>query len=223
MISLVVLDMAGTTIDEHGDVYRALSDCVTETGATVMPEDLQAWMGADKIEAITALLKRGGGDSGESVVSACFDRFRELLRRFYAENPPVALPGVEAALREFKRRGIRVALTTGFSRDVAEPLLDQLGWRIGSNEFLDTVVCADEVAAGRPAPYMIHRAMERTGVLSVSEVCSAGDTVVDVQAATNAGAAMAVGVLTGKLNREDFEAQPHTHIIDGVTVLPALI
>lgn len=60
MIELVVLDMAGTTVDEHGDVYRALEEAVKQTGATVSAEDLQTWMGADKTEAIAALMELGG-------------------------------------------------------------------------------------------------------------------------------------------------------------------
>lgn len=59
MIKLVACDMAGTTIDEHGDVYVALARCVEETGAATSPEAVQEWMGADKVEAITALIEAG--------------------------------------------------------------------------------------------------------------------------------------------------------------------
>ena len=38
MIKLVACDMAGTTIDEHGDVYVALARCVEETGAAASPD-----------------------------------------------------------------------------------------------------------------------------------------------------------------------------------------
>ena len=38
-----------------------------------------------------------------------------------------------------------------------------------------------DVAQGRPAPYMIFRAMERTGITSVAEVLNIGDTVLDIQ------------------------------------------
>ena len=219
-ISLVVLDMAGTTIDEHGDVYRALENCVTETGAPVRAEDLQTWMGADKTEAIANLLRLGGHATDKKIVSACFDRFRDLLAEYYAANPPVALPGVEGALRHLSSRGIRIALTTGFSDDVAAPLLDTLGWRTGEGELLDAVVTSDEVAAGRPYPYMIHRAMERTGIQSVAEVLVAGDTAVDIAAGVASGASGVVGVLTGKLTRRDFEDTDATGILDSVAQLP---
>ncbi|OFI37694.1 HAD family hydrolase [Arthrobacter sp. SW1] len=232
MIKLVACDMAGTTIDEHGDVYTALARSVEEAGASTTPEAVQEWMGADKVEAITALIGLGGGTASGEVVDAAFIRFKEILTELYAANKPVALDGVEDTLRELRRRGIKVALTTGFSHDVAAPLLEGLGWKVadgradgdaaGDAVLLDAVVCSDEVAAGRPAPYMIHRAMELTGVLDVREVLAAGDTVNDLQAAINAGVT-AVGVLSGKLGREELAAHPHHHILDGVKDIPALL
>jgi len=222
MIKLVACDMAGTTIDEHGDVYVALARCVEETGVATTPEAVQEWMGADKVEAITALIQAGGGTATPDAVTAAFTRFKELLVEFYDANPPVPLEGVEEAFRELRRHGIKVALTTGFSRDVAEPLLERLGWSVGDDNLLDAVVCSDEVAAGRPAPYMIHRAMELTGVEDVRAVIAAGDTVNDLAAANNAGVT-AVGVLTGKLGREDLAAHPHHHILAGVKDIPALL
>ncbi|MFL4472816.1 phosphonatase-like hydrolase [Paeniglutamicibacter sp. MACA_103] len=222
MIELVVLDMAGTTVDEHGIVYRALEDSVTDTGASVDAVDLQTWMGADKTEAIAALMELGGVTADPGLVARQFDHFRALLAERYAANPPVALPGVEEALRELKGRGIKVGLTTGFSRDVAGPILETLGWGIGEGQLLDAVVTSDEVAAGRPAPYMIHRVMEVAGVHDVRRVVAGGDTVVDLLAACNAGV-HGLGVLTGALGREDLEQHPHSWVLDGVKDLPGVL
>ncbi|MFJ2619294.1 phosphonatase-like hydrolase [Glutamicibacter sp. NPDC087344] len=222
MIKLIACDMAGTTVDEHADVYRALENCVRETGAEVAPENLQAWMGAEKREAITALITLGGGIPEPALVDATFDRFRELLFSYYQQNPPVALPGVSEAFQSLSAQGIKIALTTGFSRDVATVILEQLGWGVGEGELLDAVVTADEVAAGRPAPYMIHRAMELTGIRDVRSVIAAGDTVNDLQAAKNSGV-LAVGVLTGELRREDLEVHAHDVILDSVEQLPQFI
>lgn len=222
MIELVVLDMAGTTVDEHGDVYRALEAAVVATGATVSAEDLQTWMGADKTEAIAALMELGGVRPTKEIVAAQFDHFRALLATAYQENPPVALPGVEEALQQLQGNGIKVALTTGFSRDVADPILNTLGWGVGEGQLLDAVVTSDEVAAGRPAPYMIHRVMELTGVHNVRNVVAGGDTVVDLQAGHNAGV-LPLGVLTGALTRDQLAAHPHEWVLEGVKDLPSVI
>jgi phosphoglycolate phosphatase len=223
VIDLVALDMAGTTIDDHGCVYDALRASVEETGATVAEADLQKWMGTDKVAAITALMRLGGQDPDADRVAAAFERFREILAQAYRDNPPVALPGVEAALRELRSRGILISLTTGFSDEVAEPLLESLGWTVGPGDehLLDAVVTTSHVPAGRPAPYLIHHAMELTGVTDVHRVLAAGDTVVDLLAAANAGA-IAVGVLTGALTRSQLAEHPHDHILQSVAALPGL-
>jgi phosphoglycolate phosphatase len=223
VIDLVALDMAGTTIDDHGSVYVALARSVEETGVGVAEVDLQRWMGADKVTAIGALMKLGGTEPTKPRVDAAFQRFLEILDGLYRDNPPVALPGVEDALGELAGRGILISLTTGFSDDVAIPLLGSLGWTTGPGpgHLLDAVVTTSHVAAGRPAPYLIHHAMELTGVRDVRRVLAAGDTVVDLLAADNAGV-IGVGVLTGALTRAQLAEHPHDHILQSVAAIPGL-
>ncbi|MFC5500944.1 phosphonatase-like hydrolase [Lysinimonas soli] len=221
MIDLVALDMAGTTIDDHGSVYLALRRAVEETGAPVAAEDLQHWMGTDKIEAISALMRLGRVPAETTTVMTAYRRFRALLDEFYLESPPVALPGVRDALATLRDRGVRIALTTGFDDSVANALLESLGWKVGEGELLDAVVTTSQVKAGRPAPYLIHHAMELTGVDDVRRVLAAGDTIVDLQAACNAGA-IAVGVETGALTREQLERHPHDYVLRSVAEIPEL-
>ncbi len=224
MIALVALDMAGTTIDDGGAVYRALQQSVQQAGATVAADDLQTWMGTDKVEAITNLLRLGGVEPSDDLVANGFDAFRAHLRQAYSDDPPMALPGVVPAIAELRSRGIKVALTTGFSADVVQPLLASLGWTAGEGpgHTVDAVVTTSDVPAGRPAPYMIFRAMEACGVRNVRSVLVAGDTVVDIQAGRNAGA-VAVGVLTGKVDRATLEAEDHDYILDSVADIPTVL
>lgn len=85
------------------------------------------------------------------------------------------------------------------------------------------MVYASEVPQGRPAPYMIFRAMEATRVLSVSSVLVAGDTIVDLEAAANAGAGWRIGVLTGALDADALRGHGETHILAGVRDIPGLL
>lgn len=222
MIELAVFDMAGTTIDEHGAVYDALRHAVETTGVRVDPVDLQTWMGTDKREAIAALVRIGGGAPDADLVERQYEVFRNVLRDSYAQRPPQPVAEADKALAELRARGIKIALTTGFSADVALPLLDSLGWSTGEGGNLDAVVTSDEVPRGRPAPYMIQRAMEKTGTVDVRKVLVAGDTVVDLEAGFNAGAAVVVGVLTGRLTREQLEAHPHSYVLDAVSDLAGI-
>jgi phosphonatase-like hydrolase len=223
MIELAALDMAGTTIEEHGDVYAALRAAAEAEGATVDDALVRRWMGTDKREAITELVAAGGGGRLTGLaVERAYERFRSLLEERYRARPPAPLPGVPEALAALRAAGVRVALTTGFARDVAEPLLVTLGWTVGGG-LVDAMVCADDVPAGRPAPYLVFRAMERTGVHRLDRVLVAGDTLADLQSGTNAGAGVVVGVATGALGLADLGAERHTHLLPSVAELPALV
>lgn len=224
MIRLATFDIAGTTVDEGGQVYRVLEESVEREGAKITPEQLQEWMGVEKREAITNLLRLGGVEADEKQIDGAFEWFLDELARAYRENPPKPLPGVEDALATLRKRGIKVVLTTGFTRGITTPLLEAMGWTIGEGDpdaTLDGVVCADEVRRGRPAPYMIQHAMELVDVGDVHEVSAAGDTFADVGAAHGAGV-LAIAVCTGKLDAADFEGKPVDHVVEGVKDVPNL-
>jgi phosphonatase-like hydrolase len=216
-IELMVLDMAGTTVEEHGAVYEALAEAVVAAGGNPSRGDIHRWMGAGKREAITHLLGPATEPAG---IDAAFADFRARLGKSYRDRPPTALPGVPEALARIRAAGTKVALTTGFDREVTTSLLTLLGW---DERVIDASICVDDVPAGRPAPYMIFRAMEATGVHDVSRVLVAGDTTRDLQAGVNAGAGYVVGVLTGGLDATALGAERHTHLLPGVADLPSLL
>jgi phosphoglycolate phosphatase len=239
-MTLIVCDIAGTTVNEDGIVYRELRACVERRGATVTADQVNAVKGTEKRSAITALLTAGGRGTTEEEVAETFADFMDGLRRAYAEQPPSPVAGVEDRLRAVRAAGGSIALTTGFQRDIAEVVLRACGWGVrrfsvapgegdvpaleatGDAGFtVDALVTSDTVPAGRPAPYLIHRAMEMAGVASVDDVVSVGDTVADLQAAANAGV-RGVGVLTGSVAREVLEAQPHALVLDSLADLPEL-
>ncbi|WP_043622633.1 phosphonatase-like hydrolase [Nonomuraea candida] len=221
MIELAVLDIAGTTVEEHGAVYLALEEAVRAAGGDPSAAAIRRWMGADKREAITALLAESqGGAPAPETVDAAFADFRARLDAAYAARPPAPLPGVPEAIATLRAAGVKVALTTGFDREVTTALLAAIGWQDG---VLDAVVCVDDVPSGRPAPYMIFRAMEATGVRDVGRVLTAGDTVRDLEAGTNAGARIVAGVLTGSQDAAALGAVRHTHLLPGVAAIPALL
>ncbi|BBX61723.1 phosphonoacetaldehyde hydrolase [Mycobacterium saskatchewanense] len=219
---LVVLDMAGTTIDDGQQVYRVLAETAVAHGGTPTPDDIGRWHGAAKHEALRALLTPPGGpppDAGR--LRTVVADFHARLTAAYTAAAPVPLPGVPEALADLRRAGIRVALNTGFEREIVESLLEALGWQGDST--VDAVVCGSDVPAGRPAPFMIFRAMELLGVIDVARVLVAGDTPRDLEAGTNAGAASVVGVLSGAGTAEELGAHKHTHLLPSVADLPALI
>lgn len=216
-IELVACDIAGTTVQEHGAVYAALQDAVAATGTHVDRAGVARWMGADKQEAVRALLGEPATDDRVAEVHA---DFRERLRAAYEKRPPEPFEGVPELLASLRTRGVRVALTTGFERAIAEPLLASVGW---DGDTVDAVVCADDVPSGRPAPFMVFRAMERCGIHRADRVAVVGDTVLDLRAGANAGAAAVIGVLTGGVEPVTLGAERHTHLLSALVDLPSVL
>jgi phosphonatase-like hydrolase len=218
-IRLVVFDLAGTIIEDHGEVLRAFAKALLENGIPFAEDELQRWKGASKREVIRHFVQQAGtkGDIDQKV-EASYRRFRSELEGFYAEKlAPIG--GAVETFRWCKDQNILLATTTGFYREISDLILRRTGWR----DFMAANISSSDVPQGRPAPYMIFRAMEAAGVQSVHEVVNVGDTPLDLQSGSNAGLAGVVGVLTGAHNRENLQREPHTHIINSVAELPELI
>lgn len=210
---LAALDMAGTTVDEEGLVYRVLDQSVSDAAGIPVPAQLLAqWKGTSKREAIAGLLGALDAGASEDAVDKVFARFEERLIAAYEDTPPAPFPGVPEMFQTLRAAGVKVALQTGYSAGVAAAILSGLDW----TSAVDAVVTSDLVPASRPAPYLIFRAMELTGVTSVARVLTAGDTPNDLQAGTNAGAGFVVGVSSGSFTLDQLASVPHTHLLESV-------
>lgn len=225
-IRLAVFDMAGTTIQDTGVVPLAFDAALASQGLSASAVELDAIRGAGKREAIRHLVRLRRGDADlDHHAEAVYDAFRgELDRRFRAGG---ARP-VEGAVEVFawlRERGVAIVLNTGFDRDTQALVLSAVGWDKGAGKagVADALVCGDDVPSGRPAPYMIFRAMERTGVFSVAEVLNVGDTVLDIQSGVNARCGVNVAVWSGAHGRDKLARESGAHLMADVSHLPALL
>ena len=216
---LVILDLAGTTIADTGHIGRAFAEALAACGVTITDEQLLAVRGASKREAISRLLPQTADRA--ALAATVFAAFRDGVRRACDSGTVHAMPGVEGVMRQLKDRRVRVALNTGFDRELTDVLLTAaMPW---ARTLADAVVCGDDVEQGRPAPDMIVRAMALTGVSAADVVMNVGDTTLDLEAGHRAGVRWNVAVLSGAHNRARLERAPHTHIIDAVATLPELL
>ncbi len=211
-IRLAVLDVGGTVIRDTADVPAVFKAALARHGLAAADAQLHAWRGAAKREVIGRLAAGSAADPERVYAS-----FQELLSASFAEPGVTPIDAIEPAIAALRARGVRVALSTGFDRKVANGLLARLGW----SGKVDAVVCADEVAQGRPAPDMILRAMQKTGIDDAREVLCAGDTDNDLQAGERAGVGANIGVLSGAHDRARREKAPHDAILASAAALPA--
>lgn len=221
-VRLVVLDIMGTIIEDRGQVADSFASALSRRGFSVPSEDINEIKGASKREAIRKLISRqqnGVVNTDEALVDVVYEDFRALLEASCSNGGAAPIPGVSEALRRLKEQGIAVAATTGFYRKVTDLLLRAVGW----NDTFGAIVCSEDVACGRPAPYMIFRCMERLGVQDVREVINVGDTPLDIQAGNNAGVGASLGVLTGVHTRNRLALEKPSALIESAAELPSFI
>jgi phosphoglycolate phosphatase-like HAD superfamily hydrolase len=70
---------------------------------------------------------------------------------------------------------------------------------------------------------MIFKVMEELSITDAQRVAKVGDTPADLEQGHRAGCGMVVGVLSGTHSREQLNPHPHSHLIDSIAQLPALL
>lgn len=217
-VDLVVFDMIGTTVAATDKIPQAFERAFAAEGIALGPEDINLIRGRAKLDAIRDLLEAHGGQPfASNKTQSVYAAFKGRMLDCYRDAPVEAIDGADDTLAWCREQGIAVALTTGFDRDLAGLLVERLGWE----GRIDSLVCNDDVEAGRPAPDLILAAMRRTSCANVARVASVGDTVSDLQAGANAGTGFNIGVLSGAHSREQLSGAPHTALISSVAELPA--
>ena len=219
--SLVIFDMAGTTIDDGGQVPAAFTATLAANNVAITADQIAGVRGGSKRQAIRDLLRRSASgarpdEGARSRADRIYGEFRINLAKSYIDGGIRSVPGADRVIRELRGKGIKVALTTGFDRDIATLLLSMLGW---TRQTIDVLVCGDDVPNGRPAPDLILLAMMLIGVADPTLVANVGDTTLDLESAARAGVGWNIGVLSGAHPRETLEKAPHTAIIQSVADL----
>jgi phosphonoacetaldehyde hydrolase len=83
-----------------------------------------------------------------------------------------------------RRRGVKIGATTGYNREMMELCAQHA---VKQNYVPDVSVCADDVPAGRPAPWMALLAAMKLGIYPMESVVKIGDTYADIDEGLNAG------------------------------------
>jgi phosphonatase-like hydrolase len=217
-IKLVVFDMAGTTVKDEDKVADTFSSAMQKYGYEVSVEDVNPLMGYEKSIAITKMLHRYEPDTSKispQLISDIHQEFINLMISYYQKAPILeALPHAEATMAALRYAGIKIGINTGFSKDIAQTIIDRLQWY--EKGLIDYLIGSDEVKTGRPDPAMINQLMLLAGVTNPDEVAKVGDTEVDIREGQNAGCKYVIAVTTGAFTRTELEPYNPTHIIDDI-------
>lgn len=223
-IKLVVFDMAGTTVEDNNNVAAVLQYAMKEFGYNVTIDDVNKVMGYPKPVAITELLVQYSDNKqpDEQYVNHIHDVFVAKMLDHYRLNPGIReKEGVRDTFLALKEKNIKIGIDTGFSRDIADTIIDRLGWK--KEGLYDISITSDEVANGRPFPDMIYKAMNALDISDTDEVAKVGDTVSDLQEGNAAGCKYVIGVTSGSYSEDELRKEKHTHLVSRlVEVLPII-
>ncbi|WP_305094686.1 phosphonatase-like hydrolase [Prescottella sp. R16] len=219
-IALAVLDMAGTTVADDGLVLQAFAAAGAAAGLPESGPEADAarkyvldTMGQSKIVVFRALF----GD--EDRAQAANRAFEAEYDRLVDEGGATAIPGAAEAITALRDAGVRVALTTGFSRTTQDKLLAALGW----HTLADLTLCPADAGRGRPYPDLVLTALLRLGVDDVKAVAVLGDTASDITTGRRAGASIVAGTLTGAHDEAQLRAADPTHVVPSVREFADLV
>lgn len=213
-IELLVLDMAGTTIDEDNVVYKTLTNAVTDYGYEVsLDKVLSTCAGMEKLEAITSLLREINGN--EEDAPAIFENFSSQLKESYRNLEVKPINGTEDFLLKMKAKNKKIVLNTGYTSEIAHQLLNKLNWM--ENVHFDALITADDVSESRPSPEMINLAMKKFNITEADKVLKAGDSVIDVEEGKNAGCGLTIAVLSGAQSRTELEKAEPDYILKTIS------
>src|SRR5437763_5780204 len=109
--SLVIFDMAGTTVQDRGEVPAAFTAALAAEGIGVTPEQLTAVRGASKRQAVLNLLPPSRDRQARA--ERAYAAFKTELARQYAASVR-SIPGAAETFAWLRERGVRLALNTGF-------------------------------------------------------------------------------------------------------------
>ncbi|HVW95529.1 MAG TPA: HAD-IA family hydrolase [Mucilaginibacter sp.] len=217
-IKLVVFDIAGTTVKDDHDVSKAFQAALLISGYEVPLELINPLMGYEKNLAIRQILRLHEHNDAKITAELVGTIHKEFVRQMiehYKSDPGIEpLPNVEETFAALRAKGIQVGINTGFSRDIADTIVERLQW--DKKQLIDHVVGSDEVELGRPQPFMIQKMMTEGRIERAKEVAKVGDTEVDVREGQNAGCRYVIGVTTGIFTRQELEPYNPTHIIDDI-------
>ena len=193
-VKLVILDWAGTTMD-YGCYAPAVVfvEVYKRNGVEISMEEAREPMGAHKlvhirkISQIPAVARRWQGVHGrpctEDDVRKMFDQFVPLQLDCLAQYADL-IPGTLEVVAELRKRGVKIGSTTGYTGEMMALLLAEARER---GYTPDSTVCATDVPAGRPEPWMCLRNAENLGVYPMEACVKIGDTLPDIDEGLNAG------------------------------------
>lgn len=193
-LKAVVFDWAGTMVDFGSRApMGVLVKAFGKHGVDITMAEARGPMGLPKRDHIAALMTlprvsaAWASGHGRSPGEVDIDR---VYADFVPMNVAVAddysdmIPGAVETVRALRAKGLKIGSTTGYTRDIMARVLPRAA---AAGYVPDNLVCAGDLAEGRPGPLMMYRTMADLGVHPPSSVVKVDDTAPGIQEGLAAG------------------------------------
>ncbi len=191
---LVIFDWAGTMVDFGCCApVNALIEAFGQRGVALTEAQARADMGKAKADHVRALLAEPavaaawiaarGAPSGNADCEAIISDLGPLMRD-QAARAATLIDGALATFKALRAAGLRVASSTGYTREMMELVLARAAEQGYTPEHL---VCSGETPQGRPSPLMIYKTCAELGVWPLSRVVKVDDAAPGVAEGRAAG------------------------------------
>lgn len=217
-IKMVVLDMAGTTVNEDNLVYKTLHKTLLNEGIQCTLEDVLTYgAGKEKRKAVVDIIAFLNFPATIQEIDKIFNLFMNNLSEVYNDAPIFPQKNAEELFNLLHQKGMIVVLNTGYDSKTANLLLDKLKWKVG--ETIDQLVTASDVINGRPNPGMIDFAMKYFNITDPAMVAKIGDSIIDIEEGKNANCGLILGITTGAHTADQLSSAYPDAVIDNLLEL----
>ena len=182
MINAVLFDLDGVLVSTDEFHYRSWKRlCDEENFAFFDHEFNHQFRGVARMECVELLTKASGKHySREQKTEIAERKNRYFIESLSAVTPTELLPGSLSALKELKKRGVKIAVASN-SRN-AQTIID----RVGIGHLLDTLVDGYQIQNSKPDPEVFLLAARNVSV-PPAECLVVEDAVAGIEAAQRAG------------------------------------
>lgn len=221
-LKAVIFDWAGTTVDFgcFGPT-GVFIELFRQKGIDITDREARGPMGMHKRDHIRSILnyqrikelwiERFGKESCEADVEELFQIFVPMQLSVIGNFSSI-VPGLLEAVAGIRAMNMKIGSTTGYNNQMMEILA-----RAAAEQGYvpDCIVCATDVKAGRPAPWMAFRNAEMLDVYPMSSMVKIGDTIADIEEGVNAGMWSIGVIMSGNelaLSQQQIEELEPSHL-----------
>jgi len=177
-VRAVLFDVDGTLVDSNDAHAAAWVKAFSEHGIEVDPIEVRRsiGMGGDKLmPAVSGIAE--DSDLGTKISK----RRGEIFKKEWLPSLK-PFPGSEQLVKAISDRGLTAVAASSAAKDELSPLLEVAG----AKSLMDAKTSSDDAEQSKPAPDIVHAALQRAGV-DARQAVMIGDTPYDISAARRAG------------------------------------